>query len=86
MKYETFVKRLEKGKSNHHIYKKDGSEGLISIWKCDKIYILALEECEEGYQFDEPSYTKDDRYEFKTIDEIIIYLENNSLSVDLFTP
>ena len=86
MKYETFVKRLEKGKSNHYIYKKNGLEGLISVWKYNSLYILTWEECKEGEQFDEAGYTKDERYEFKSLDEITTFLNRAHISVEEFTP
>jgi hypothetical protein len=46
-----FSERIESGKGNNLIYKVDGREGLVSVWKYDGSYIITWEECPAGEQY-----------------------------------
>lgn len=86
MSPETFRKRLEGGKCNNHLYTAGDREGLVSIWKHQGRYVLTWEECPKGGQYNESSYTRDDRHLFADIDEVLSFLAENGLGVEAFGP
>ncbi len=86
MKLETFIKRLENGKMNNYVYEKDIYQGIIQTWIYEGKYILTWEEAEDGKQYDENLYTKDERYEFNNVEELLEYLKKESISPESFTP
>lgn len=86
MSPETFRKRLEEGKYNNLLYAAEDREGLISVWKHQGRYILTWEECTKGEQYDESSCTRDERYFLASVDEVIQFLVENSLTIEAFRP
>jgi hypothetical protein len=86
MNIDTFAKRVDSGKSNYFIYSSDGKDGMISIWKNMDLYILTLEECFPGCQYDESSYTRDERLEFSSLEQMFDYLVNRGIDPTYFTP
>lgn len=86
MNVNTFEKRLSDGKANNLVYSKDGKDGLVSVWMHDSRIILTWEECPRGEQYDESTYGRDDRFVFGTLAELMAFLSQNKLGVDLFTP
>lgn len=81
----TFEKRLRDGKANNLTYSKDGRDGLVSVWMYESSIILTWEECPKGEQYDESTYTRDDRHVFSTIAELMTFLSHNGLAVNEFT-
>ena len=86
MEAVTFEGRLRAGKANNHIYSRNGMDGLVSVWMHDSKFILTWEECPKGCQFDESTYTRDDRVVFNSFPELMAFLLDQKLSHDLFKP
>lgn len=86
MSPETFRRRLEDGRCNNRLYTAEDREELVSVWKHQGGYVLTWEECPKGGQYDESSYTRDDRHLFPTIDEVFFFLAENGLDVETFRP
>lgn len=86
MKRETFIARLERGKSNNYTYSGDNEEGLIAIWKHFNDYILTWEECPKGRQYDESEYTRDEKHVFASLDSLLSFLKEHAIEVENFTP
>jgi len=86
MSPETFRRRLEEGKCNNHLYTTGDRDGLVSVWKYQGKYVLTWEECPKGRQYDESTYTRDDRRLFLTIDQVLSFLDENGLDVETFRP
>jgi len=82
----TFSMRILEGKANNLMYSSSDTEGLVVVWKHSNVIILTWEECPLGQQYDESTYTKDERHEFSNMDLLLEYLSANSLSIDLFVP
>ncbi len=86
MSPETFRNRLEDGRCNNYLYKMIGREGLVSVWKHQGSYVLTWEECPNGQQSDEASYTRDERHLLASLDEVIRFLTENRLTPAVFRP
>lgn len=86
MTLNTFIDRINNGKSNGLTYTDDGKQGLVSVWKHDALLVLTWEECPTGCQYDEATYTRDERHTFGTVEELLTFLRNNKLSIESFTP
>ena len=86
MSPETFRKRLEAGRCNNPLYTERDREGLVSVWKHQKTFVLTWEECPTGGQYDESSYTRDQRHVLASVDEVFQFLVDNGLTVDAFRP
>jgi hypothetical protein len=86
MMLSTFVDRIHNGKANNLTYANKGKEGLISVWKHEGLLVLTWEECPAGEQYDEATYTRDERYTFSTMDELLVFLAAHELSPESFTP
>ena len=82
--HETFIKELKDGTALHYLYTEDKYEGAINIWKYNDEFILTWEECEQGNQYNESSYTKDDRFTFKTVEEVLVFLGKKTIPVEGF--
>lgn len=83
----TFLQRLEKGASNHLTYGQDSSvTGLISVWRHGRTFVLTWEECPPGKQYDESTYTRDERYEFTSTDDLLAFLNANGFQPTSFEP
>ncbi len=85
MKKETFVQRVSSGKVNNLAYFSNGKEGLISVWMHEGTYVLTWEECPPGEQYDEATYTRDERHVFAGIPEVLDFISSNGFDVELFT-
>jgi hypothetical protein len=48
--------------------------------------VLTWEECPAGKQFDETSYTRDERIELATVDEALAFLTKEQLDPTQFEP
>ena len=84
MTKEGLIKRLQSGKASNLKYSKDGLSGMVNVWKYNDEYIITWEECEDGSQWNESSFTKDERYKFKIIDEVMSFIDEHSLDVGNF--
>lgn len=82
----TFEKRLNDRKANNLTYSKDGLDGLVTVWMHDSSIILTWEECPKGEQYDESTYTRDERHVFNTITELMTFLFRHGLALDAFVP
>jgi hypothetical protein len=86
MRLDTFIARLEKNELNAFIYSTANRENMVNVWKHAGTYVLTWEECPPGEQYNESNYTRDERYVFGTIDELLRFLEQSGLSTESFTP
>lgn len=86
MSPETFRRRLEAGRANHHLYQVGGREGLVSVWKHGEQYVATWEECPPGAQYDESSYTRDEVHRFAGTAELLAFLSQQGLSPADFGP
>ncbi|MDG3007185.1 hypothetical protein [Paludisphaera mucosa] len=86
MTLETFLTRLEAGKANNLLYSVDGREGLATAWKHQDTYVLTCEECPAGGQFDESTYTRDERHRFLTVAGLLEFLASEGWKVESFAP
>ncbi len=85
MDIDLFEKRLLTGKTNHLLYSKHGKDGLVAVWIHESHIILTWEECPKGCQYDESTYTRNERHSFETIHKLIIFLAQNDLNINLFS-
>lgn len=83
---EGFLKRLRAGKSVNCVYRRDEFAGLISAWAYEGRFILTCEECPAGEQYDESCYTRDERHEFATADEVLAFVEDRGYPHSAFQP
>lgn len=83
---QTFAKRLEDGKVNNLTYSLNGNEGLVSVWKHEGSFILTWEECPAGEQYDESTYTRDERHVFTSTTEVLEFIAANEMNAESFTP
>ena len=86
MSSETYRKRLEAGRCNNLLYTGGEREGLVSVWKHQETFVLTWEECPKGGQYDESSYTRDQRHVFASVDEVFRFLDDNGLAVETSRP
>jgi hypothetical protein len=86
MTLRTFMRRLAGGKVNNFTYTHTSKEGLVSVWKHAGSFVLTWEECPKGSQYDESSYTRDERHTFATVEELLGFLATNKLTPESFTP
>jgi hypothetical protein len=74
------------GKANNLTYSSGEKEGLVSIWKHGETYVLTWEECPAGEQYDESTYTRDERHVFAEISELLEFIKMHDLKLEIFTP
>ena len=86
MTNERFLERLGHGKVVNCVYNFDDVEGLISAWSLEGRFILTWEECPSGNQYDESTYTRDERHEFKTAEAVLEFVERNGCPASSFSP
>ncbi|MCA9088366.1 MAG: hypothetical protein KDA90_06985 [Planctomycetaceae bacterium] len=82
----TFANRLFGGKTNCVVYSNGTNEGLVSVWMHGSSIVLTWEECPKGEQYDESTYTRDERHVFSTLDELTAFLSERNLSMESFAP
>lgn len=83
---DSFLSRLESGKSWSLIYKNKDRQGLVEVWRHGGWFIVTWEECPHGQQYDEAEYTRDERYQFDSGEELMAFLEANNLDLKSFKP
>lgn len=82
---QTFIRRLEEGKVNNLISSRAGQEGLVSVWWHKGSLILTWEECPTGHQYDESTYTRDDRQVFSNLKALLKFMADHGLEAEAFT-
>lgn len=83
---EGFLRRLNAGKSVNCTYRKGELVGLIAAWRYEGRFILTWEECREGDVENEELYTRDERHEIATPEEVLAFVERNGYPASSFTP
>jgi hypothetical protein len=86
MSPEGFVQRLRDAKAVNCTYQRGGNEGLISAWAHDGRFVLTWEECSAGRQYDESTYTRDERHEFATAEQVLAFVERGGYPASAFEP
>ncbi|HEX8915798.1 MAG TPA: hypothetical protein VF796_25815 [Humisphaera sp.] len=86
MTADGFIARLVAGRSVHCTYVAGGLEGLISAWSHDGRFVLTWEECPAGRQYDESTYSRDERREFASADEVLAFVEQAGHPASAFEP
>lgn len=81
MKKEKFITKVQAGKACNYIYKNERNEntGLIKVWRYNNQIALTWEECPEGQQYDESSYSKDEVHYFNNFEELDIFFDDNNI-------
>lgn len=87
MSREGFLRRLHAGKAVNCIYRRgDDHSGLISAWAYEGRFILTWEECRDGDFNNEEAYTRDERYEFASPEEVLTFVEQRGHPPSAFKP
>lgn len=82
MNQEKFINKIQLGKTCHYIYKvneRNENSGLIQVWVHDNQIILTWEECPEGLQYDESSYSKDEVHNFNNFKELDDFFNDHNI-------
>jgi hypothetical protein len=86
MTTEGFLHRLHSGKAVNCTYRHGDFAGLISAWAHGGRFVLTWEECPDGGQYDESSYTRDERHEFASAEELLAFVERSGHPWSSFGP
>lgn len=86
MTLEGLIRRLLAGRAVNHVYDRGELTGLVSAWKYQDAFILTWEECRKGDIHNEHLYTRDEREVFASAQDVLAYIEKNSLSAADFRP
>lgn len=86
MRKDTFLQRIKNGRANNLVYSTHEKEGLISAWMYQDKIILTWEECRPGDQYNESSFTKDERHVFNNTEDLVQFLESRDINIEEFTP
>jgi len=86
MSREGFLRRLRDAKAVNCIYSRGEIEGLISAWAHGGQFVLTWEECPLGEQHNESNYTRDERHEFATAEEVLAFVEHCGYPASAFRP
>lgn len=81
-----FLRRLNASKAVNCIYQRGELEGLISAWMYGDRFVLTWEECPAGGQYDESTYTRDERHEFSSAEEVLAFVERSGCPASAFEP
>lgn len=79
---EKFIKKIQSGKACNYIYEvneRNENTGLIAVWLYNNLIVLTWEECPEGQQFDESTYSKDKVHHFNNFEELDAFFEDNNI-------
>jgi hypothetical protein len=71
MSPDGFLRRLLSGKAVNCVYRAGELTGLISAWPNGGGFVLTWEECRDGDQYNEHGYTRDERHQFGTADQVL---------------
>jgi hypothetical protein len=86
MTTEGFLRRLRAGKVVNCTYHQGDLTGLIAAWAHGGGFVLTWEECRTGDQYNENAYTRDERYEFATAEEVLAFVEGKGYPASAFGP
>ncbi|MFO0950163.1 MAG: hypothetical protein U0835_03235 [Isosphaeraceae bacterium] len=86
MTREGFLRRLQGARPVHCTYQRGECAGLISAWAHGGRFVLTWEECPAGGQYDESTYTRDERREFATAEEVLAFVEEHGHPASAFGP
>lgn len=81
-----FLSRLNRGRPVNCVYRQGELTGLISAWLYDGRFILTWEECREGDVSNENAYTRDERHEFGSAEDVLAFVERNGYPAAAFEP
>jgi len=83
---EGFLRRLHARKAVNCTYRNGELSGLISAWAYKDGFVLTWEECRDGHQEDESLYTRDERREFASAEEVLAFVESSGFPSGRFAP
>jgi hypothetical protein len=86
MTSDGLLKRLNSGRPVSCIYRHEEVTGLLSAWRLGNLFVLTWEECPIGQQYDESTYTRDERYQFESAEELLIFVEKSGHAASTFGP
>lgn len=86
MSRQGFLRRLRDAKAVNCTYLRGESAGLISAWGHGGWFVLTWEECPVGNQYDESMYSRDERHEFATAEEVLTFVELGGYPASAFGP
>jgi len=81
---DKFINRLQNRRPVVYKYKDGELVGQVNIWFHLDKYNCSWEECRDGDQYNEDSYTRDFVREFDSIDDVIEFLRTENLSPTVF--
>jgi hypothetical protein len=81
-----FLRRLDAGVVVNCRYRAGELAGLISAWRYAGAFVLTWEECRDGDQYNEESYTRDERHRFATAGEVLAFVEQGGYPAKQFGP
>jgi hypothetical protein len=81
---EQFITRLRNGKTVNCTYHRADLAGLMSAWKYEERFILTWEECRDGDQYNEHAYTRDERHEFDTPEQLLAFVKQHGYAAQAF--
>jgi hypothetical protein len=82
---DAFLERLRSGWVVNCTYRKDELAGLISAWPYDGAFVLTWEECRDGDQYNEHTYTRDEIHRFGTAEEVLTFVERSGYPASVFS-
>jgi len=86
MSSEGFLRRLRTGKVVNCAYEAGEMAGLISAWPLGGGFVLNWEECRDGDQYNEHVYTRDERHQFGTPEQVLAFVEQAGYPASVFSP
>jgi len=86
MTQQSMIDRLLDGKTANAVYRRVEFEGLLSAWCLGDRFILTWEECPLGQQYDESTYTRDERFEFATAQDLVAFVDGKGYPPSAFLP
>lgn len=86
MTADGFRERLQAGTVVNCTYREGELAGLISAWRYAGAFVLTWEECRDGDQYNEASYTRDERHRFATAGEVLAFVEQAGYPAACFDP
>jgi hypothetical protein len=81
-----FLRWLHSGKTVNCVYSSSGLARLISAWPNNGVFVLTWEECREGEQYNEQNFTRDERHQFDTAEELLAFVEKAGYPPSAFSP
>jgi hypothetical protein len=86
MSPDGFLRRLRSGKAVNCVYRAGELAGLISAWPHGGAFVLTWEECRDGDQYNEHAYSRDERHQFETAEQVLAFAEQAGYPASEFSP